>query len=83
VEEAKSLWKKWYWWASHARLEPVKKVAKTMKNYLYGILSYFKPPHNQCNCRGSEFQDLNSSENGLRIQVQESGEPQHSNLLPL
>lgn len=29
-------------WASHSRLEPVKRVAKMMKNYLYGILSYFR-----------------------------------------
>jgi transposase len=41
-EEAVSFWKKWYWWASHSRLEPVRKVAKMMKHYLYGILSYFR-----------------------------------------
>ena len=41
-EEAASFWKRWYWWASHSRLEPVKKVARMMKNYLYGILSYFR-----------------------------------------
>lgn len=41
-DEARSFWKKWYWWASHARLEPVRKVARMMKNYLYGILSYFR-----------------------------------------
>ena len=40
--EARSFWKKWYYWASHSRLEPVKKVARMMKNYLYGILSYFR-----------------------------------------
>ena len=42
VEEAVSFWKKWYWWASHSRLNPVKKVARMMKHYLYGILSYFR-----------------------------------------
>ena len=40
--EAKAFWKKWYWWASHSRLEPVKKAARMMKRYLYGILSYFR-----------------------------------------
>ena len=41
-DEARSFWKKWYNWASHSRLEPVKKVARMIRNYLYGILSYFK-----------------------------------------
>lgn len=40
-EEAMAFWKKWYWWAIHSRLKPVRDVAKMMKNYLYGILSYF------------------------------------------
>ena len=40
-DEAKSFWKKWYSWAIHSRLESVKDVARMMKNYLYGILSYF------------------------------------------
>jgi len=42
VEEAVSFWKKWHHWASHSRLEPMKKVAWMMKHYLYGILSYFR-----------------------------------------
>jgi transposase len=38
---AEPYWKRWYFWATHSRLEPVKKVAKTFKNHLYGILNYF------------------------------------------
>jgi len=41
---AKPFWKRWYFWASHSRLDPVKKAAKTIKNHLYGILSYFEHP---------------------------------------
>jgi transposase len=37
-------WKRWYFWATHSRLEPVKKAAKTFKNHLYGILTYFDHP---------------------------------------
>ena len=40
--EARSFWKRWYYRASHSRLEPVRKVAGMMKHYLYGILSYFR-----------------------------------------
>ena len=37
---AERFWKKWYFWATHCRLEPVKKAAKTLKDHLYGILNY-------------------------------------------
>lgn len=39
---AEKYWKRWYFWATHCRLKPVKKVACTLKNFLYGILSYCK-----------------------------------------
>jgi len=41
---AEPFWKRWYFWATHSRLEPVKKAAKTFKNHLYGIINYFKHP---------------------------------------
>jgi transposase len=41
---AAPFWKRWYFWATHSRLEPVRKVAKTLKNHLNGILSYFAHP---------------------------------------
>jgi transposase len=41
---ADPFWKRWYFWATHSRLEPVRKVARTLKNHLYGILSYFAHP---------------------------------------
>ena len=39
---AEKFWRKWYFWATHSRLEPVKKAAKTLKNHLYGIMNFFK-----------------------------------------
>ena len=40
LDEFESLLKKWYFWASHCRLEPMKKVAKTIKNHWDGILRW-------------------------------------------
>ena len=39
---AEKHWKKWYFWATHSRLEPITEVAKTLKTHLYGIMNYFK-----------------------------------------
>lgn len=35
-------WRRWYFWATHSRLKPVKKIANTLKSFLYGVLSYCK-----------------------------------------
>ncbi len=37
---ARRFWKKWYFWATHSRLKPVIKVARTLKRHLEGILNY-------------------------------------------
>jgi transposase len=34
----------WYWAATHSRLAPIIKVAKMLKRYWYGIISYIKHP---------------------------------------
>ena len=41
---AEPFWKRWYVWATHSRLEPLKKAARTFKDHLYGILTYFDHP---------------------------------------
>ena len=38
VSDFLSLLKEWYFWATHSRLEPIKKVAKTIKRHWDGIL---------------------------------------------
>ena len=38
---AKKYFERWYSWAIRSRLEPVKKVAKMIKNHLTGILNFF------------------------------------------
>jgi transposase len=34
------LLQKWYFWATHSRLEPIIKVAKTIKNHWDGIIEW-------------------------------------------
>jgi transposase len=41
-EEFEELLKKWYFWATHSRLEPNKAAAKTIKNHWEGILQWRK-----------------------------------------
>ena len=38
---AELYWKEWYFWATHSRLEPVKKVARMIRNHLENVLTYF------------------------------------------
>ena len=37
---AKSFFKKWYFWATHSKLKPIIKTAKTLKRHLEGIMTY-------------------------------------------
>ena len=41
LQEAEAFLKKWYFWATHSRLEPIKKVAYTIKRHWDGILRWF------------------------------------------
>jgi len=38
---AEAFLKKWYFWATHSRLEPIINVARTIKNHWQGILRWF------------------------------------------
>ena len=38
----RSYFKHWYFWATHCRLEPIKKTAKTLKTHLDNIVTYAK-----------------------------------------
>ncbi|MBT6341632.1 MAG: ISL3 family transposase, partial [Desulfobacula sp.] len=41
-EEFETLLKKWYFWATHSRLGPIIKAAKTIKNHWDGVLEWKK-----------------------------------------
>lgn len=39
LEEEESAWESWYSWAIRSRLEPIRKAAKTIKHYVWGIVN--------------------------------------------
>lgn len=39
-DEAEDYLKRWYFWATHSRLEPIKKAAYTIKNHWDGVLRF-------------------------------------------
>ena len=41
-DKAEAFLKKWYFWATHSRLEPVKEAAYTIKRHWDGVLNWFK-----------------------------------------
>jgi len=40
--DAKKFLKQWFWWATHSRLEPMRKFAWMLRNHEQDILNYFK-----------------------------------------
>ena len=41
LQEAETFLKKWYFWVTHSRLEPIKEAAYTIKHHWDGILRWF------------------------------------------
>jgi len=41
AQEAEPLLKRWYFWATHSRIDPMIKAAKTMKKHWAGVLRWF------------------------------------------
>jgi len=33
---------KWYFWATHSRIEPIKKAAKTIKSHWAGVIRWYE-----------------------------------------
>jgi transposase len=58
----------WYKWAIHSRLEPMKKVAKMLKNRLDNILSWFRHRITNSNAEGfnSRIQAIKSNARGFK-----------------
>lgn len=44
AETGAKLWKRWYFWATHSRLEPVKRVAAMIERHLPNVMTYFVHP---------------------------------------
>ena len=41
MEETKEFWKRWYFWATGSRPEPVMKKAGMIRDHLSGVMAYF------------------------------------------
>lgn len=65
---AEKFWRRWYFWATHSRLEPVKKIASTLKTHLYGILTYCKHRITNATTEGinSQIETLRKAACGFR-----------------
>lgn len=54
-DDAEGFLKKWYFWATHSRLEPIKEAAYTIKRHWDGILRWF-----QSNINNGTLEGINS-----------------------
>ena len=55
-------WRRWYFWATHSRLQPVIDAAHTLKRHEAGLLTYFKHPITNAAAEG-----LNSRIQAIRV----------------
>lgn len=65
---ARRYFKRWYFWATHSRMEPMIKVARTLKEHLPGILNYFKHGITNAYAEGinAKIQEIKSAARGFR-----------------
>lgn len=42
VQNARKFFQRWYFWATHSKLQPIIQAAKTLKAHLTNLLTYFK-----------------------------------------
>jgi len=63
-----SFFKRWYFWATHSKLQPVMKMAKTLQRHLEGMLSYLKHHITNAVTEGlnSKIQSIKANARGFR-----------------
>ncbi len=61
-------WRRWYFWATHSRLQPVIEAARTLKRHESGLLSYFAHRISNAGAEGlnSRIQTIRVSARGYR-----------------
>ena len=66
---AELYWKKWYFWATHSHLKPVKKVARMIHNHLENVLTYFDHRITNAVSEGlnSKIQTIKKTPTGIAI----------------
>lgn len=63
-----TFWKRWYFWATHSRLEPIRKAAETIRRHIDNILTYYQHPVTNAMSEGlnSKIQKIKSMACGFR-----------------
>ena len=61
-------WKRWYFWATHSRLEPIRKAAETVRRHIDNILTYYQHSVTNAMSEGlnSQIQTIKSMACGFR-----------------
>lgn len=61
-------WKRWYFWATHSRLQPIRKAAETVRRHIDTILTSYQPPVTNAMSEGlnSQMQQIKSMACGFR-----------------
>jgi len=64
----RKFWKQWYFWATHSRLEPIRKAAETIRRHIDNILTYYQHPVTNAMSEGlnSKIQKIKSMACGFR-----------------
>ncbi|PJA11881.1 MAG: ISL3 family transposase, partial [Elusimicrobia bacterium CG_4_10_14_0_2_um_filter_56_8] len=67
-EAGRKFWKRWYFWATHSRLEPIKAAAETIRRHIDNILTYYQHPVTNAMSEGlnSKIQKIKSMACGFR-----------------
>ncbi len=73
-------WKRWYFWATHSRLEPIVQAAYTVRRHLPNVMTFFAHRITNATSEG-----LNSKIETIkkRLRIPQSGAFQDGHLLPL
>lgn len=68
IQDAEAFFKDWYGWARRSRLEPIKSIAKTLKDHWEGLINYIYHPITNSKAEGfnSKVQVIKSSARGYR-----------------
>ena len=68
LEEAQTFWKRWFRWATHSRLKPIREVAHLIKRHLANVLTYIMHPITNAVSEGlnSKIQTIKKRAYGFR-----------------
>jgi transposase len=68
VTWGKKFFDRWYFWATHSRIDPMIRAARTLKNHLDGLLAYFRHGITNAFTEGtnSRIQEIKAAARGFR-----------------